>query len=277
MGHWYGNEWSTLETVQPHHARIVPDVTLREARKHNLFPGITSIISEMARPGLERWKMLEVAKIAADNPQISPSQCIRLHTQNVAEKADAGTEIHKLVEDAANDWVPGATPVEEGAFLLSEIIEQACVATGVVLGSPPVKFIDTPDCIFSERALAHPDGYATKVDLELHYYGDDSACKLVDIKTKPIWPDSDPPRIQEEHLMQMAACRDLPAFGGDCNHEIPPECWIAFVSREKDAADNHKVHLVQIEESELARGLAMFKAANMLFRLRRNFYPGKRA
>ena len=45
------------------------DATLRTARKENLYPSVTSILSVVSKPGLDAWKMEQVALAALTLPR----------------------------------------------------------------------------------------------------------------------------------------------------------------------------------------------------------------
>lgn len=79
--------------------------TLREARKENLLPSVTTIMNAMAKPGLDAWK-LEQAIISAltlpkneGEPLDTFAKRIVTDMQSTTKKAtDFGTEMHAIVE-----------------------------------------------------------------------------------------------------------------------------------------------------------------------------------
>ena len=104
-GHWY------TATGEPRHTMPLAkgdgerNTTLRDAKKHKLFPSVTGILGLFAKPGLDRWKQDQLLRIAYDNPakmdesfEHFADRCLVEHERPVEEAADFGTRIHDAIE-----------------------------------------------------------------------------------------------------------------------------------------------------------------------------------
>ena len=103
-GHWYTPEGRAAHT-QIGKNGLERNTSLRDARKLKLIPSVTTILQVFAKPGLERWKQNEMAKVAFDLPRIDGEDAdqfalrVRLKQEEPVEKAaDFGTEIHDAIE-----------------------------------------------------------------------------------------------------------------------------------------------------------------------------------
>ena len=81
------------------------NTTLRDAKKHGLFPSVTTLLGLFAKPGLERWKQDQLLRIAYDNPaqdgesyERYANRCLVEHEKPVEEAADFGTKVHDAIE-----------------------------------------------------------------------------------------------------------------------------------------------------------------------------------
>ena len=73
--HWYGKDGSPQYTVKAKDGSDRP-TTLRDARKLDLVPSVTTILKVAAKPGLEAWKLEQMLLSALTLPR----------TQNEPEK-----------------------------------------------------------------------------------------------------------------------------------------------------------------------------------------------
>jgi hypothetical protein len=79
--------------------------TLRDARKLNLVPSVTTIMSVAAKPGLEAWKMNQMMMAALtlprapDEPEADFIDRIQKDAKEQAKMAaERGTAIHEALE-----------------------------------------------------------------------------------------------------------------------------------------------------------------------------------
>lgn len=154
MGHWYDKDG------EPRHyeGKNGGDTTLREARKLELYPSVTTIGSVRHKEGLVYWLQEQAAITAAEyiGEQIAAGetgvlvadkdfakQIIMLARDKVTEKADEGTAIHDILEK-----------FHDNPFDLSEDEQKLCYAildcikkhTGLSLFddfTPEARFCDT--------------------------------------------------------------------------------------------------------------------------------------
>ena len=69
-GHWYGRNGEPAYTIVGANGKARP-TTLRDARKLNLVPSVTTIIKVASQPGLDRWKQEQVLLAALTLPKVN--------------------------------------------------------------------------------------------------------------------------------------------------------------------------------------------------------------
>lgn len=104
-GHWYDEDAKPRHTMPTASGKGERNTTLRDARKYQLIPSVTTLLGLFAKPGLERWKQDQILQIAFDNPakldesfENYASRCLVLHEKPVEEAASFGTRIHNAIE-----------------------------------------------------------------------------------------------------------------------------------------------------------------------------------
>ena len=104
-GHWYTATGEPRHTMPKANGDGERNTTLRDAKKHKLFPSVTGILGLFAKPGLDRWKQDQLLRIAYDNPvqdgesyERFADRCLLEHEKPVEEAADFGTRIHDAIE-----------------------------------------------------------------------------------------------------------------------------------------------------------------------------------
>jgi len=103
-GHWYTREGKAMHTMPRAKGDGERNTTLRDAKKHGLFPSVTTLLGLFAKPGLERWKQDQLLRIAFDNPakldesyESYADRCLVQHEKPVEEAADFGTKVHDAI------------------------------------------------------------------------------------------------------------------------------------------------------------------------------------
>jgi hypothetical protein len=160
--HWYDTDGKPCYEVpcksKPGEMRAT---TLRDARKLNLVPSVTSILSIIRKPALEDWRMrslLEEAVTVKRNDTESDKdyidRIINGYRQNTEMARDWGTACHIAVEDFLKRDTRTAT-AEVNAYLTSIAVET---------------FIDFENdmnikIIYCEKPFACNWGYGGKVDI----------------------------------------------------------------------------------------------------------------
>ena len=222
-GHWYdkdGNPAYTYENAKGE----TKNTTLRQARKENLFPSVTTVIKVIAAPGLEIWKQNQILHAAATLPRAEgegpDSWCKRVvvdageHGKQAREK---GTAIH------------GA--IERNFLGLDHDYKDEVLAVVNLLRELDISHVST------EKSFSSPLGYGGKVDFE----GIDRAGMpvVIDFKTtdfkgkgKKQWPEmimqlgaySRGIGVQGARLINIFISRNLKDPEVDCYEWTEQEC-----------------------------------------------------
>ena len=231
--HWYTTEGLPMYTVESLSGAQRP-TTMRDARKKNLVPSVTTILNVAAKPGLVIWIQRQVLMSSLTLPRFDgepENEFIARIMDDSKEQgrkaADAGTDIHTSVQgfyegivmNKHKDHVQGCVTAIRDAYG-----EQPWVA---------------------ERSFAHELGFGGKCDLHVPAT-DDHTGLVVDIKTKEF---SDPSKVEafEENLMQLAAYRVGLGM---------PNARCANVMVSRSAPGLAKV--IEWPEADLKRGWLMF-------------------
>jgi hypothetical protein len=227
-GHWYTRSGEPCYTVVGKTGER--PTTLRDARKMDLVPGVTSIIRMAAAPGLDRYKQrmlfTTVRDMMATGDITGPinedewfAEALKRSQEQAKNAADRGTEIHAALE-LARKYRPYDYRLIPWVQDVDVAISEKC---GIQTWNP-------------EKSYAHGDGYGCKIDLHsqewlIDYKGKDDTVKVV---------------LFDEHYMQLAANRMAA--------RIPnARCAIVFFGRQTPWAK-----FIEAEENELRRGFAMF-------------------
>lgn len=239
--HWYTLDGEPMYTVEGKNGLQRP-TTLRDARKLNLVPSVTTILNVTAKPGLNMWMQRQVLLAALTLPkwdQESEDDYINRILDDSKEQgkaaADAGTAIHESIQSCFEGGVYSEShnPHVEAcrAALVSKFGQQDWIC---------------------EAPFAHEFGFGGKVDM----YADDL---VVDIKTKE-FATGDEVKPYDEHLMQLAAYRvglGMPEA----------RCANIFVSRNVPGA----VFIHEWTEEDLKRGWAMFASLLAFWQLKNKY------
>lgn len=197
MSHYYdleGNSRYTVPYADPKKGER--PTTLRDAKKNNWVPSVTTIMQVAAKPGLDRWKRDQLLEAAmeieycswSDDADVYKRQVVARSTQKSEEAAKRGTELHDALE---HYYLTGELGEDK------EFIE------------PAIQLIDehfTKIKWFPEESFAHLSGFGGKVDLYstvtdgMHNYH-----YVLDFKTKS---DASKMKAYDEHRMQLAAYAD---------------------------------------------------------------------
>ena len=102
--HWYRKDGGPQYTVKAKDGSDRP-TTLRDARKMDLVPSVTTILKIAAKPGLEAWKQEQMLLAALTLPRLDGESEKDLVARIVADSketakqaAERGTRIHEEVE-----------------------------------------------------------------------------------------------------------------------------------------------------------------------------------
>jgi len=172
--------------------------TLADARKMNLLPSVTSILSVLNKPGLETWKQEQAILAALTLPRL-PDEPLEVFAKRVTVDMDAQSEAARAKGIAIHD---GVADLLRGQPLTSLPPELS------TLLEPIQKWIETNliACLRIEEIVACPKmGVAGRLDLFAELIGLGPA--IVDFKTQTI--KNGQPVFYDEWGLQLAAYRRL--------------------------------------------------------------------
>jgi hypothetical protein len=113
--HWYALDGSPCHFMPKKDGTGDRNTTLADARKLGLFPSVTNVLGVVAKPGLDKWKLQQVALAAfrfppdgKESPEYFTDRIIESAFDQVAEAADLGSQIHDALEKILEGM-----PVEE--------------------------------------------------------------------------------------------------------------------------------------------------------------------
>jgi hypothetical protein len=248
-GHWYARNGEPMYEVPTADGKRMRAATLADARKHGWYPGCTSIIKCAAAPGLELWKQKQVLLAARTIPHVegeSDEDMISRILADAGEQArkarEGGTEAHAALQG----HYEGKPPSEAMWPIVQGVVKELGTHFGERHWIP-------------ELPVAHPLGFGTKSDLHcraelpivLDFKGTDfDEAERVKLKT---W---------DEHAMQLAATREALRM---------PEarCGIVYYSRNNPGL----ARFIDVDESDLDRGWAMFRSLLGYWKASKNYYP----
>jgi hypothetical protein len=235
-GHWYTRNGEPAYTVVGANGKV-RNTTLRDARKDNLVPSVTTIINVMAKPGLDNWKLQQVLLAALtlpkreDEPEKEYIERIIADSKEQGKAAaDVGTQIHAAIQQQYEK-----KPVYE----YREFVDGCVKKVEKTFGTQ--KWI-------CERSFAHELGFGGKCDMYAQSETDPKVGLVLDIKTKEFYSE-DKIEGYDEHAMQLAAYRVGLGMPG-------ARCANVFVSRNVPGL----VVIKEWEEEEIARGWKMFSS-----------------
>jgi hypothetical protein len=248
--HWYGGDGSPQYTVLAKDGSNRP-TTLRDARKMNLVPSVTTINRLLHKPGLEEWKLEQMLLAALTLPR-TPNETeksliarIKADSKETGKSAaERGTRVHESIEK----WYSGNRKVEH--VEIAKAFEESVFDH---FGTHPFEEWKV------EKSFASPMGYGGKVDLHCVQSETAPVGIVVDAKTKEFGPD-DEINAYDENLMQLAAYR----HGLNLSHA---RCANVF------ASVTHPGLVVVFEwpEEKLRKGWEMFQCLLKLWKLKHDF------
>jgi hypothetical protein len=193
-GHWYTREGAPAYTVKSAKGEDRP-TNLRDARKLNLVPSVTTILGVAAKPGLEIWKQNQVLLAALTLPRQegeSESDWVNRIIEDSKEQgkqaAEFGTAIHAEIQAhfEGRPYSPGFKDYVEGAV--------AAISS---------HFNDWE--WISEKSFAHELGYGGKCDLFIR--------QKMNTISPGSWPTSRPKTSGQMTKLQPTtniSCNSLP-------------------------------------------------------------------
>jgi hypothetical protein len=249
--HWYrGDDGGPQYTVKAKDGSDRP-TTLRDARKLNLVPSVTTVMKVAAKPGLDVWKNEQLLLAALTLPRLQGEDEKSFIARIVADSkatakaaAERGTRVHESIEA----WYSGVRPVEHDD--IARGFEEAVFEH---FKTHPFQKWET------EVSFAHPMGFGGKTDLFTRPDEYAPVGILLDAKTKEFGPDDEVPAY-DEHLMQLAAYRiGLGMPNARCANVFASVSYPGLVK------------VKEWSEEDLQRGWKMFQALLNFWQLKSKF------
>ena len=243
--HWYDKDGKPAYTVKSAKGEDRP-TTLRDARKLNLYPSVTTIIRLAAAPGLERWKqeqVLHAAMTLPRDPAWSEDEYISAVYKDAQEQgkkaAERGTAIHAALEGG---YLKEDLPPEYEAHF-----HAVAEAVGIWASAHP--YNATWD---AERSFSHPSGFGGKTDLSCDGFVLDLKSTEKDLAAIKTWP---------EHAWQLSAYREglgMPTA----------RCAIVYVH-----VASAEAKVIELEQEELQQGWGCFQALLAFHQAKTGYKP----
>jgi|TARA_Y100000296_G_scaffold38168_1_gene44191 hypothetical protein len=182
--HWYDQKGSPCYTVIGANGKE-RNTTLRDARKENLVPSVTTILGVAAKPALEVWKINQALMAALTLPKNEGeslddfmARAKQDSKEQAIEAAERGTEIH--------------ADIEKGFLGEDDNVAYRAVQEALEALEPGREWV-------AEDSFCSEDGYGGKIDLYANGV-------VVDFKTKDNLKGKDPAKlVYDEHGMQLSA------------------------------------------------------------------------
>jgi hypothetical protein len=249
--HWY-----RAEDGAPQYTVIAKDgtdrpTTLRDARKMNLVPSVTTVLKIVAKPALDIWKQEQMLLAALTLPRMPDENekdyIVRIvaDSKETAKIAAAkGSAIHESIEK----WFNGDYQVEHketSAEFECQVLEHFSLPRGLIWST--------------EKSFGSSVGYGGKPDLYLpvNEFAPDGI--LLDTKSMDFDEDKEI-KGYDENLLQLAAYRNgigLPKA----------RCANVYTSRTIPGL----VKIVEWSEEDLQRGYQMFLNLLSYWKLKNKF------
>jgi len=249
--HWYKQNGSPFYVTKDAKGND-RDVTLRDARKINAVPSVTTVTGIIAKLQLVNW-MVDQGILAAltmplrpDEPEDEYIKRIKLDSRKQAiEAAEEGTRIHDAIE---RDFLrSGSAPKQYWPHI---------AATRLALAK---QFPAVNDWV-SEKSFAHPEGFGGKVDLHSPSTG-----IVVDFKGKD-GDFTDGKKLAYDRHWQLGAYQ----YGLGLQNNVGAN---VFVSRTHPG----EVSLHVWTQDEMVEGRDIFLAALALWKRMKKYSPERGA
>ena len=199
--HWYLSDGTPFHETERADGKGLRPVTLRDARKVRAFPSVTNILSILAKPGLDAWRIEQGIVAALTLPRRDDEtldafakRVVTDRSAQVTQAADLGSAIHAACEVYANSKALPESPAVAALFAPVRAWFDADV--------------ERIDCI--ERVVTHPEwGYGGRLDMVAKLKSTDSWA-VVDFKTQKVKRDAKgalKPTFYETWPLQLEAYR----------------------------------------------------------------------
>jgi hypothetical protein len=254
--HWYDMDGNPVWEVTGKNGKKRPP-TVRDARKHNLCPSVTTVLKVLDAPELNKWKINQILKACKEYPYVITTkeqfnkEGYKTYEEGIKAKAfakstdavDFGKTLHKYMEEIARKTV-----------LSSEAYPSIPQATKTAINDVLARKID--QIIAPEKGYVDKDlGVAGTLDL-LCVLKDGRTC-VVDYKNQSTLTESGEPKkivVYEKTLMQV--CQYAKMSKADC-------AAVLTVSKDEPG----RLEWYDVPEEEFKDSIDMFAATTKMYRL----------
>jgi hypothetical protein len=247
MAHYYTINGEACHTQPTKKGAKNPErpTTIKDAKEQGLFPSVTEYIKLLANPGIERYKMMNLAKVCYERPPIG-GETLEEWTSHVMEKsgedagdaASLGTDIHAAIE-AHYTGKPYDFKLDCYVRPTTEVVS--------TLGISPTAY---------EKVLVNvKEGYAGTTDMVFER-------GILDFKSQRF---EKKPGDYESHTWQLAAYH-MAAFGEIADGDVGYNIYISTVTP-------GLVVPVKRTADELRHGWEVFSGLLSQYRLTSGFDP----
>jgi len=191
-GHWYRPDGTPVHKLPTSDGRGERPTTVRDAKRLGLYPSVTSILSILAKPGLEKWKLDQVALACLRTPKTPEESedywCGRVRNaafEQVGQAADLGTMIHGALELAM-----AGEPYDPELRVYVQPVLDWKERTGIAIVDREIRLVNKAE------------GFAGTADV-LFRYGQ-QGIGILDYKTRKTVPGQ-PVGAYDNQAMQLAA------------------------------------------------------------------------
>jgi hypothetical protein len=253
--HWYQLDGSPLHEVEKATGGGMRPVTLRDARKLNLLPSVTTIQKEIDKPFLTMWRIEQAIKAALANPQRFDGESEDQHILRISRAANAivddaakrGTLIHEAIEQYINF-----------GSVTEDTVIRPLIEPYIAWHNENVESIDyTEKTVVNKRV-----GYAGRLDLKFKARGR-GRC-IVDFKSRKRGSDGKL-AIYDENGEQLSAYREADTEAGN---ERAERCLSIIINSE---TPDIRVH--EWPEEELVTYWQAFQHLVSRWQLLKNYKP----
>jgi len=251
--HWYDKDGNAVFEVPKAKGGGMRATTIADARKLNLYPSVTTVLSVLAKPSLDDWKLQQVAERAYSNPPQDAEEASAYSRriidgafEQVGEAADLGTRIHAAIEAHFK-----GEPVEDEMQVYVKPVVGALERTGIKLLQHELRLVN------------ESEGYAGTTDAVMVLGGQQGVLDFKSRKTKPgvlcePW---------ETEPMQIAAYTRA-KFGPDHYMTVGANVYIS-------TTEPGRVEIVTYDDGQLHKAWYAFQAANSLWQYLKKYRPSK--
>lgn len=239
-------------------AKLIGGATLREARKNNLYPSVTTIMNVMSKPVIENWKISETIQTTINIPFDEEENNIYEYIQKIKQITTARSLVGAKFGTVVHEGI--AILLEGGEFFKKKYNENELTAIHNTFNliKEITKKIDKVEYSFVNKILK----YAGTIDLICTLKTGEVA--LIDYKTQKFKESNKKYNAYPEWRTQLGAY----------NISLPEFNITKFYSVVINSLDDNEAILHEWKTEEIDVGLNIFLSCLDLFCLTKNFNIG---